>query len=282
MLKQYFNILKKNDIGEPPWNYYFLLNLEESEYPKYLAKLFYLNTGEKLDLKHPKTFNQKIQWIKLYGVTDLMKKCTDKVTVREYVREKIGEEYLKPVLQVIPPTSKALICPPCGESGSLEPKGGIEQNYNKDGNANDINFLRNTPPYPAKAVLSPQGGQICEDFSLDVSNYFDQIDFDKLPNAFVIKCNHGCKWHFIIKNKVEFTNTPKLINIVKEQLTGWLEQSYFVFGMFEFQYKNIQPKIIIEKLLRNSEYTNEDLEIFCSVILYSSYNFWNCVKTKNF
>ncbi len=37
----------------------------------------------------------------------------------------------------------------------------------------------------------------------DVTTYFDQIDFDKLANSFVIKCNHGCKWQYIIKDKEE-------------------------------------------------------------------------------
>ena len=44
------NFLRKNAIKEPPYDYYFLLNLDESEYPKYLAKIFYLKTGEKLPL----------------------------------------------------------------------------------------------------------------------------------------------------------------------------------------------------------------------------------------
>ena len=108
------NFIKKKDIGEPPWDYNFLINLDESEYPKYLAKIFKYRTGETLPLQFDykthnwvidknkcKTFNQKLQWIKLYGVTDLMRKCTDKVLVRDYVKEKIGEEYLKPVLQII-------------------------------------------------------------------------------------------------------------------------------------------------------------------------------------
>ncbi len=126
MLKLEF--FKNNDICKPPWNYYFLLNLEESEYPSYLAKLFKLKTGEELpllkewsfkscrmgiclrgqgfskyiiDKKRCKTFNQKIQWIKLYGITPLMRDCTDKVKVRDFVRERIGKEYLKPVLQVV-------------------------------------------------------------------------------------------------------------------------------------------------------------------------------------
>ena len=108
-MKNIFKLIKFQDrIGQPPWDYYFLRNLDEKEYPKYLAKLFYLNTGEKLPLSHGvidkkklKTFNQKIQYYKLYGVTPLMRDCTDKVKVRDYVKEKIGEEYLKPVLQII-------------------------------------------------------------------------------------------------------------------------------------------------------------------------------------
>ena len=82
-MKNIFNFLTKDDIGEPPWEYYFLQNLDKKEYPRYLAKLFKLNTGENLPLKYDfktknwvidknkcKTFNQKIQWLKLYGGTD--------------------------------------------------------------------------------------------------------------------------------------------------------------------------------------------------------------------
>ncbi len=51
-MKNIFNFLKKDEIGNPPYDYYFLKNLDEREYPLYLAKLFYLNTGEKLPLKY--------------------------------------------------------------------------------------------------------------------------------------------------------------------------------------------------------------------------------------
>ena len=112
-LMNIFNYFIKKRIDNQQWDYFNLLNLNEREYPKYLAELFYLKTGEKLPLKYDlkqrawiidkkrcKTFNQKIQWMKLYGVTDLMCKCTDKGAVRDYVRERIGNEYLKPVLQI--------------------------------------------------------------------------------------------------------------------------------------------------------------------------------------
>lgn len=52
-----------------------------------LKLMFRLKQGYALDLKNPKTFNEKIQWIKLYDHNPLMPKCCDKYAVREYVTE---------------------------------------------------------------------------------------------------------------------------------------------------------------------------------------------------
>ena len=234
-------------IGEPPWKYDFLCSLPESEYPKYLAKIFNYRTGEKLPLSHGvidknrcKTFNQKLQWLKLYGVTDLMRKCTDKVAVRDYVKEKIGEEYLKPVLQIIPNETSVI----ASRNGILDGEAiqPIEKNIQKQLDCRADNKM---PP------SARNDGKL-----EDVSTYFDQINWDKLPNAFVIKCNHGCKWHYIIKDKEEFLQNKRLFNTVKQNITGWLEQEYWCWGGFEMQYatfqeKGIEPKILIEPLLRN-------------------------------
>ncbi len=93
-------ILKKEEIPDPPYQYDFLINLDEKEYPKYLAKGFFVKTGEILDLKNPKTFNQKIQWLKLYDCSPLKTQLTDKVLVRDWIKNKIGDDYLKPVLWI--------------------------------------------------------------------------------------------------------------------------------------------------------------------------------------
>lgn len=53
-----------------------------------LKLLFKLKQGYKLNLKNPTTFNEKIQWIKLYDKNPLMPKCVDKFTVRNYVESK--------------------------------------------------------------------------------------------------------------------------------------------------------------------------------------------------
>ena len=52
------------------------------------------------DVEHPKTFNEKIQWLKLYDSTPIKTRLADKYLVREWVKEKIGEKYLIPLLGV--------------------------------------------------------------------------------------------------------------------------------------------------------------------------------------
>jgi len=63
-----------------------------------LKLLFRLKCGYRLDLKSPKTYNEKIQWIKLYDKNPLMTKCCDKYTVREYVEGKGCKEILNELL----------------------------------------------------------------------------------------------------------------------------------------------------------------------------------------
>ena len=68
---------------------------------KYIQKKFKEKLGYEIDFsKEPVTFNQKIQFRKLYDNNPLYSICADKYKVREYVKEKIGEEYLIPLLLV--------------------------------------------------------------------------------------------------------------------------------------------------------------------------------------
>ncbi|MBQ8886284.1 MAG: hypothetical protein IJY61_01105 [Candidatus Gastranaerophilales bacterium] len=92
--------ISKEDIPSPPYDYDFLLNLTPEKYPLYLEKIFYYQMGKKLNLSHPKTFNEKIQWLKLYDNIPLKRNLTDKILVRDWIRKQIGEEYLKPILLV--------------------------------------------------------------------------------------------------------------------------------------------------------------------------------------
>lgn len=66
----------------------------------YLKLLYKKILGKKLNLKNPRTLNEKIQWKKIYDRNPIYTKCADKYAVREYIKEKIGEKYLIPLLYV--------------------------------------------------------------------------------------------------------------------------------------------------------------------------------------
>lgn len=66
----------------------------------FLKIMFRLKVGYPLNLDNPKTFNEKIQWLKLHDRNPLYTQLVDKYEVRQYVKEKIGEEFLIPLLGV--------------------------------------------------------------------------------------------------------------------------------------------------------------------------------------
>lgn len=143
----------------------------------YLKMLYKQRTGKKLNLKNPKTFNEKQNWLKLYDRRPEYTIMVDKYKAREYIAEKIGEEYLVPLLGVWD---------------------------------------------------SP-----------------DEIDFDALPNEFVLKCNHD-NGVIICRDKSELD-----IEKVKEELRGRLKRDYYK-KLREWPYKDVPRKIICEKLMNNT------------------------------
>ncbi len=80
--------------------YYHELLVPEFLYPRALKNWYRKVTGKELDLDNPRTFNEKIQWIKLNYREPMMSVLSDKYLVRDYVEEKIGKEYLIPLLGV--------------------------------------------------------------------------------------------------------------------------------------------------------------------------------------
>jgi len=83
------------------------------------------------------------------------------------------------------------------------------------------------------------------------------IDFQKLPSQFVLKCNHGCGYNIICKDKT---------NINKEQiiqtLNGWLKETYG-FENYEVHYAKIKPLIICEMYLPSLDSSVIDYKIYC-------------------
>ena len=162
-----------------------------NSYKNQLEQWWYKNKKTPLDFENPQTFNEKIQWLKLYDSTPIKTRLADKYLVRDWVKEKIGEEYLIPLLGV----------------------------YNK----------------------------------------FEDINFDKLPNQFVIKCNHGCGYNIIVKDKSQLD-----LEEVKAKLDQWMNENFAFKVSCELQYRDIEPKIIIEKFIenKNSDELN-DYKFYC-------------------
>ena len=69
--------------------------------PVFYVKIYYeYYTGKKMNVKAPRDFNEKIQWIKVFYKPDILTRLADKLEVRNYVRDKIGEQYLNTLLAV--------------------------------------------------------------------------------------------------------------------------------------------------------------------------------------
>ena len=142
---------------------------------RYLKWLYRLSFGKKLDLDDPKTFNEKLQWLKLYDRDPKYITMVDKHEVKEYVAEKIGEKYIIP--------------------------------------------------------------------TLGVWESFDEIDFDKLPDQFVLKCTHDSGGLAICRDKASFDKEK-----AREKIEKSLASNFFWRGR-EWPYKDVKPRIIAEQYM---------------------------------
>lgn len=157
---------------------------------EYLSRKYQLYFGQKLDLQNPQTFNEKLQWLKLYNRKPEYTVMVDKYKVREYIAQELGEEYLIPLL-------------------------GVWDNP-------------------------------------------DEIDFDALPNQFVLKCNHNSGLGICIcKDKSELD-----ISKVKVELRKGLKQDYYLTGR-EWPYKDVPRKIIAEKYMEDVSGDLKDYKFYC-------------------
>ena len=151
---------------------------------------YYLTFRKKLDLDNPQTFNEKLQWLKLYDRREEYTQMVDKYEAKKFVANLIGEEYIIP--------------------------------------------------------------------TLGVYDSFDEIDFDKLPNQFVLKCTHNSGGIIICRDKASL-DIPK----ARKQMTKWLKKNPF-WSNREYPYKNIKPRIIAEQYMEDeSGYELKDYKFFC-------------------
>lgn len=92
-----------------------------------------------------------------------------------------------------------------------------------------------------------------------VYDSIEDINLEKLPQQFVLKCNHGCGGNILCYDKEKID-----IREAKKKLQKWLKSSYGLDHV-EFSYENIPPKIVCEKLIQSEDgYPPRDYKIFCS------------------
>ena len=162
-------------------NYRFIINAALGFYDKmddavYIKRKFKALTGKTLNLENPKTFNEKLQWLKLYNRDPRYTEYVDKYKVREYIAETLGEEYLIPLLGV---WDKA-----------------------------------------------------------------EDIDFDALPDQFVLKCNHNSGLGMCICKDKSKLDKSKVIN----ELQKGLNENFYLRHR-EWPYKDVPRKIIAEQFM---------------------------------
>ena len=174
--------LKK--IKKNPWKVFFYLSekgfLDWLDDEHYLHIIYRANfDGKRLNLEDPKTFNEKLQWLKLYDRRPEYTLMVDKYEAKIYAAKLIGDEYIIP--------------------------------------------------------------------TLGVWDHFDEIDFDSLPDRFVLKCTHDCGGLVICKDKSLFDKTA-----AKKKIETSLKKNYYK-TLREWPYKDVKPRIIAEKYMEDSK-----------------------------
>ena len=144
-----------------------------------LERLYYIHFREKLNLENPKTYTEKLQWLKLYDHQPIYTKMVDKAGAKDFVAERVGEEYIIP--------------------------------------------------------------------TLGIWDRFEDIDFDKLPERFVLKCTHDSGSYVICNDKKVFD-----VDKAKKKINKALKREYYYLYR-EWPYKNIKPRIIAEEYMEDTD-----------------------------
>lgn len=94
--------------------------------------------------------------------------------------------------------------------------------------------------------------------TLGIWNSFDEIDFELLPNQFVLKCTHDSEGLVIVKDKINFDKIS-----AKKKIETALNQNFYYIGR-EWPYKNVKPRIIAEKYMEDHiDGELRDYKFFC-------------------
>lgn len=147
---------------------------------RFLLKCLYKERmGQRLNLKNPRTYNEKLQWLKLYDRKPEYTKLVDKYEVKDYVANIIGDEYIIP--------------------------------------------------------------------TIGVWECFEDIDFETLPEKFVLKCTHDSGGLVICTDKKTFD-----FEGAKEKINRCLKRNYF-WRSREWPYKDVKPRVIAETYMADKK-----------------------------
>ena len=120
-------------------------------------------------------------------------------------------------------------------------------------------YTKMVDKYEAKKYVADIIGEEYIIPTLGVWDNFDEIDFDKLPNQFVLKCTHDSGSIVICKDKATFDKKA-----ARKKLERGLRYNYYYSGGFEWAYKNVKPRIIAETYLYNDEEKGlTDYKFYC-------------------
>lgn len=156
---------------------------------KFLELVFPLCTGYKLNLDNPRSYNEKLQWLKLYNRNPLYTRMVDKYEVKKYVADIIGEDHIIPTLAVY--------------------------------------------------------------------DHAEDIDFDVLPNQFVLKCTHDSGGIVICSDKTKLDKKAAV-----KKLKKGLKKNFYCQNR-EWPYKNVKPRIIAESYMTDDGEELKDYKFFC-------------------
>ena len=157
---------------------------------RYLSIRYRMSFHKKMNWDNPQTFNEKMQWLKLYAHKPIYATMADKYAVKQFVANIIGDEYVVPCL-------------------------GVWQSV-------------------------------------------DEIDFDVLPNQFVLKCTHDSGGNVICKDKSSLD-----VELAKKKLSDSLKKDYYLPGR-DKQYRDIPKKIIADKFLNDGKGSElRDYKFWC-------------------
>ena len=155
----------------------------------FLRLQYFLKRGKILRLNPPKTYGEKLQWLKLHDRNPEYCTMVDKIAARDFVAARVGEKYLIP----------------------------------------------------------------------EIARYdrVEDINWEKLPNRFVMKCAHGSSANILCRDK-------DLLDIedAKQKLNGWMQRNWFWVSR-EWPYKDIPARILVETFLPSEEDVPRDYKILC-------------------